>query len=129
MTLDLLLDIGSWILLMAGSFFCLVGGIGLLRLPDFYSRTHAGSLTDTLGAALILLGLTLQATTWLVLVKLILVQVFMFLTAPTAAHALVRAAFSHGLRPKLANQDFMDAWQEDNLVDATQQQREVLPSE
>lgn len=128
MTIELLLDIGSWMLLMTGSFFCLVGGIGLLRLPDFYSRTHAGSVTDTLGAALILLGLTLQATTWLVVVKLLLVQAFMFVTSPTAAHALVRAAFCHGLRPMLADQEFNDAWQEDDLVDGTRQV-EVLPSE
>jgi multisubunit Na+/H+ antiporter MnhG subunit len=55
--MDILLDIVSWIFLVSGSFFCLTGAVGLLRFPEFFSRIHAASLTDTLGASLILIGL------------------------------------------------------------------------
>ena len=54
-------DVASWICLLAGSMFCLIGGVGMLRLPDFYTRGHAAGVTDTLGAGLILLGLMFQA--------------------------------------------------------------------
>ena len=57
---EIAMDIMSWILLMAGSLFAVVGGIGLLRLRDFFSRMHAGGMTDTMGAGLILTGLMFQ---------------------------------------------------------------------
>ena len=75
----------------------MIGGIGMLRMPDFYTRTHAASLTDTMGATLILLGLALHSGLNLVTVKLVLILVFLYLTSPTAAHALVKAAYSRGL--------------------------------
>ena len=75
-----------------------VGGIGTLRLPDLYTRTHAASITDTLGAGLILLGLALQAGIGLVAVKLVMVYAFMLLTGPAASHALVKAAYAQGLK-------------------------------
>ncbi|MEJ2178493.1 MAG: monovalent cation/H(+) antiporter subunit G, partial [Gammaproteobacteria bacterium] len=59
--MELILDILSWLFLLGGSFFCLTGALGLLRFPEFFSRIHAASLTDTLGASLILIGLMLQA--------------------------------------------------------------------
>ena len=55
------LDVISWILIVLGGFFSIVGGIGIVRLPEFYSRLHGGGVTDTLGASLIMLGLLLQA--------------------------------------------------------------------
>jgi len=112
----IVLDVLSWAFLVSGAFFCIVGGIGLIRLPDFYSRCHAGGVTDTLGALLILLGLSLQAVEMiiaatnsgdsvlpavLILVKLISVTVFLLMTSPIAGHATVRAAWNHGLQPKL----------------------------
>ena len=93
-----LLDAASWILIAAGSFFAIVGGIGLLRLPDFYSRTHAGGLTDTLGATLLLLGLLLQSPSFGVGVKLVLLGTALYLASPTATHALVKAAYARGVR-------------------------------
>jgi multicomponent Na+:H+ antiporter subunit G len=66
-------------------------------MPDFYTRTHAASLTDTMGATLILLGLGLHSGLNLVTAKLVLILVFLYLTSPTAAHALVKAAYSKGL--------------------------------
>lgn len=98
--LGLVLDAVSWILLVAGSALVVIGGIGVLRLPDFYTRTHAASLTDTMGAGLIVLGLIVQAGFGLVTAKLVFILLFLWVTTPTAAHALARAALSDGLAPK-----------------------------
>lgn len=83
-------------------FFCLVGGIGLLRMPDFYTRMHAASVTETLGAGLILLGLLIQAGFTLVGAKLLMIGLLIFFTSPAASHALAKAALSRGLAPVLA---------------------------
>lgn len=92
-------DVASWILLVAGGLFCVVGAIGLLRMPEFYTRVHAASVTDTLGAGLILLGLMLQAGWTLVTLKLIIVGLLIFFTSPAATHALTSAALGRGLEP------------------------------
>lgn len=97
-----LIDILSGLCLLAGAFFCVVGGIGLLRMPDFFTRMHAASVTETLGAGLILLGLTLQSGFTLVTVKLLMIGLLIFFASPTASHALARAALLRGLKPKLA---------------------------
>lgn len=86
------LSILGWVLLLLGSFFCLVGSIGLIRLPDFYARVHAAGVVDSLGAILILLGLMTQTQDYLVIIKLVLILLFLMLTGPTAVHALARAA-------------------------------------
>ncbi|MCA1974352.1 MAG: monovalent cation/H(+) antiporter subunit G [Caenispirillum sp.] len=99
------IDALSWACLLAGGFFCAVGALGLLRMPDFYTRMHAASVTDTLGAGLILLGLMLQAGPTLVAVKLVMVGLLLFFTAPVAAHALTKAALMRGLAPQLAESD------------------------
>ena len=98
-----LVDTLSWILLVAGAFFCVVGALGLLRLPDFYSRTHAAGVTDTLGAALVIAGLALQSGFSLVTVKLGFVLFFVYVTSPTACHALAKTAYRRGLEPALDN--------------------------
>ena len=100
--LSVLIDALSWLCLLAGSFFCVTGAIGLLRMPDFYTRVHAASLVDTVGAALILLGLLLQAGWTLVAVKLAMIMLLLLFASPTATHALVRAALQRGLQPQLA---------------------------
>ena len=97
--IDLLLDIVSWLFLLSGSFFCLTGAVGLLRFPEFFSRIHAASLTDTLGASLILIGLMFQAGWSMALPKLILILVFSLLAGTTASHAMAKAALKSGLRP------------------------------
>lgn len=101
--MDFLLDLASWFLLCAGGFFCVAGGLGLLRMPDFYTRMHAASVVDTLGAGLILLGLILQAGFTLVAVKLLMIGLLIFFASPTAGHALARAALIRGLAPRLAD--------------------------
>ena len=97
-------DIASCVLLVAGGFFCIVGAIGLLRMPDFYTRVHAASVTDTLGAGLILLGLILQAGWTLVAAKLVIVGLLVFFTSPAATHALAKAALGRGLKPLLGEE-------------------------
>jgi len=99
------LDIASWILLVAGGLFCIVGGIGLLRMPDFYTRVHAASVTDTLGVGLILLGLALQAGWTLVVAKLAVIGLLIFFTSPAATHALAKAALERGLEPLLGREE------------------------
>jgi multicomponent Na+:H+ antiporter subunit G len=96
-----LLDIASWVLLAAGGFFCVVGAIGILRMPDFYTRVHSASVVDTLGVGLILLGLLLQAGDPLVAVRLVIIGLLFFFVSPTATHALARAALIRGLAPLL----------------------------
>jgi multicomponent Na+:H+ antiporter subunit G len=91
------LDIASWILILAGGAFCIVGAVGMLRMPDFYTRVHAASLTDIVGALAILLGLALQAEETLIAVKLGVIALLIFFTSPAATHALVRAARLRGV--------------------------------
>nr|WP_246423004.1 monovalent cation/H(+) antiporter subunit G [Roseospira visakhapatnamensis] len=97
----MILDILSWACIVVGGIFCLLSGIGLLRLPDVFTRMHAASLGDTLGAGLVLLGLLLQAGIGadLVGVKLILILVFLLFTSPVATHALAHAALLDGIVP------------------------------
>ena len=96
------IDLLSWVCLVGGGLFCMVGAVGLLRMPDFYTRMHAASVIETLGAGLILFGLALQAGPTLVAAKLLLVGVLIFFASPTASHALARAAMARGLKPLLA---------------------------
>ncbi len=99
------IDALSWVCLAGGGFFCIVGAVGMLRMPDFYTRMHAASVIETLGAGLILLGLMLQAGLTLVAVKLLMVGVLIFFASPTATHALARAAMVRGLKPLLSDEE------------------------
>lgn len=93
----------SGLCLLVGALFCLVGAIGLLRMPDFYTRVHAASVVETLGAGFILLGLVLLAGFTLVAGKLLLIGLLIFFASPTASHALTRAAMLRRVAPKLAD--------------------------
>lgn len=97
----IVLQIISWIFLLAGSFFAIVGGIGIVRMPEFYSRLHGGGITDTLGAALILIGLCFQIGTPFILAKLLMILFFLMVTSPSSCHALASSAFSQGVKPVL----------------------------
>ncbi|WP_300106290.1 monovalent cation/H(+) antiporter subunit G [Rhodoferax sp.] len=100
-----LLSTLSWFSLVLGGLFCIIGAIGLLRMPDFYTRMHAASVIETLGAGLILFGLMLQAGFTLVSVKLLMLGVLILFVSPTATHALARAAMVRGLKPLLAPEE------------------------
>ena len=103
--MEALIHIASWACLLLGSAFCIIGGIGLIRLPDFYSRIHGGGITDTLGAGLVLIGLVLQAGWSLVTVKLLIIMLCLLLTSPVSSNAIARAARRSGLEPELAGED------------------------
>jgi len=113
----IVLDILTWIFLIAGSFFAIVGGIGIIRLPEFFSRLHGGGVTDTLGAGLIIVGLLFHGIAnifnpematdagatphILTAIKLLMILFFLLITSPTSCHALAKSALTQGLKPVL----------------------------
>lgn len=101
--MELVIDVLGGGLLLLGAAFAVVGGIGIVRLPDFYTRIHGAGITDTLGAGLILAGLMFEAGLSIVTLKLFLILLFLWLTSPTATHALANAALETGLKPRLAD--------------------------
>jgi multicomponent Na+:H+ antiporter subunit G len=94
-----LIDTLSWVLLTLGGLAVLIGGIGALRMPDLYTRMHAASVTDSMGAILVLVGIMLQAGWSLATIKLIAILLFLLLTSPTSSYALASAALLAGKRP------------------------------
>ena len=100
--IDLIRDAVSALMLAGGSIFLLIGAVGVLRFPDFYTRLHPAGLTDTAGAGLILGGLMVESGLNHVTVKLILVLLLVVFTSPVACHATARAALASGLKPLLA---------------------------
>ncbi len=92
----------SWFFISLGSFFVVCGALGMLRLPDIYTRLHSASVIDTAGAGFLILGMMLQAGWSLVTIKLVFVLAIFFFTLPVAAHALARAALHEGIKPDLA---------------------------
>ena len=96
--MDMVLAVLSWSCLLGGAIFLLIGALGVLRFPDFYTRLHAVSVCDTLGAGLVLAGLMLQGGLSLVTIKLLLMFYFMMFTGPTAVHALAQAAMQGKLQ-------------------------------
>jgi multicomponent Na+:H+ antiporter subunit G len=93
------LTIISDALLVVGVLFALTGGVGLHRLPEFYTRTHAASVTDSAGAAFVLVALLLRSEELGVSVRLLLILLFLLFTSPTATHALAQAALQDGHSP------------------------------
>tara|TARA_R110002072_G_scaffold46082_1_gene127830 strand:- start:8932 stop:9282 length:351 start_codon:yes stop_codon:yes gene_type:complete len=87
------------LMLIVGSFLCLTGAIGMLRFPDFFTRVHATSVTETLGAGLILFGLIFLSDGLVEVIKLALILLFLLITGPTAVHALAKAALAAGVVP------------------------------
>ncbi len=92
-------DLIAAVLVLGGLFFCFIGAVGLVRLPDFYTRCHAAGITDTLGAGMVLVGLMFLSGDPMVHIKLGLVAIFLLLTSPTAGHAISNAAYTRGIVP------------------------------
>jgi multicomponent Na+:H+ antiporter subunit G len=88
-------------LLLAGAILAVVGTVGVLRFPDFYTRLHAASVTDTAAATLAIVGMAFLAPSLAIIVKLAVVWLFLFLTGPTSSHALANAAHTAGLQPMI----------------------------
>ncbi len=97
--MSVIIDTISWILLLAGSAFAIVGAVGLIRLPDVFSRMHGAGIIDTMGAGMILVGLMFQAGFSIVTVKLVLILIFLIFTSPATTHALARAILNDGVKP------------------------------
>lgn len=89
----------TWALLLSGAFFLVTGALGMVRLPDVFTRMHAAGMADTMGAGLILAGLCLHSGANLVTVRLALILAFLWFTSPIATHALAKAALSGGTEP------------------------------
>jgi len=99
----------SFLSIAIGLFFVLAGTLGVLRLPDFFTRLHAAGMTDTLGAEMVLIGLIIQAGFTQMSLKLLLVAFFLLMTSPTATHAVANAAYQAGLKPLLGKYKAPDA--------------------
>ena len=97
-----ILDWLSWALILAGSFFTVAGALGLLRMPDLFTRMHAVSVIDTVGAGFFTLGMMLQAGLSLVTFKLLFILAIFFFAGPVVAHALAQAALHEEVKPQLA---------------------------
>jgi len=97
-------DIVSWVLMGSGAILALIAGLGVLRLPDVFTRMHAAGIGDTLAAGLILGGLMVQGGFSLVTIKLIFVFLLLQMTSPTSTHALAKAALTGRVKPKLADE-------------------------
>lgn len=95
------IDILSQIMIGLGAIFVLIGAFGMVRMPELFTRMHAASIIDTLGAGLLVGGLMLQSGFSLVTVKLLFVLALAFFFGPTAAHAIAQAAIEAGIAPKL----------------------------
>jgi multicomponent Na+:H+ antiporter subunit G len=97
--MSLLADVFGWIFLLGGSFFVVVGAMGVIRLPDLFTRLHAAGITDTMGAGFILVGLMFQGGLSLVTAKLILILGFLWFSSPVSTYALARATLASGQEP------------------------------
>lgn len=93
--MDAMRVIASGLCLLGGLFFFLVGTIGLLRLPDVFTRMHATTKSDTLGAGLMILAAMVYLGWDVASFKLLLVLIFVWLTNPTASHIIASAAYHH----------------------------------
>ncbi|MEM9716538.1 MAG: monovalent cation/H(+) antiporter subunit G [Pseudomonadota bacterium] len=107
--MSVLIDILSWICMVGGAAFVVIGAFGMVRFPEFWGRLHSASVAESGGMILLVLGMCLQTGWDLVLVKLILIGVFLFITGPTATHAVANAALVSGrvptVDPEFQNKD------------------------
>lgn len=94
-------DILTWLFILPGAALLIIGGIGMITMPDVFARMHPAGVIDTLGCELILVGLMFQAGLTIVTIKLALILAFIFFTSPTATHALARACLNSGVTPKV----------------------------
>jgi len=92
-------EIIAGIFIFSGCFFIIVASVGIVRLPDFYTRVHPAGKADTMGQILILTGLIIYEGLSLISVKIFFIICFVLIANPTATHALVKSAFISGLKP------------------------------
>lgn len=92
-------DIITVVFLLLGTFFMFIGSVGVIRLPDFFTRSHATSKSDTLGIMLIVASLIFFEGISLNSFKLLIIFIFVALANPVGSHALARAALKFGVKP------------------------------
>lgn len=101
--MDLALEIGVWVCLALGSFFALTAAVGVVRFPDFYTRTHPAGKNDTVGVVMFCSAMLLETLRYdygaLVGGRVVLMAMFMIMASPIASHAIGNAAWADGLRP------------------------------
>ena len=97
--MNIFVEIICWTLILSGSFFVVVGAFGTYRFPDFWSRLHAASITDSAGVILLLIGMGIYSGLTLITFKLFVIGLFLFITGPTSTHAVANAALVSGLKP------------------------------
>ena len=97
------INIISITMICAGAFFMLSGSLGILRMPDFFTRLHPAGVTDSMGAPLVLLGIIVQFGFSLISVKILLLMALLLITNPTATHTLAQAALLGKLKPMVRN--------------------------
>jgi multicomponent Na+:H+ antiporter subunit G len=95
------IDLVSWVLIALGAFFTLVGAFGVVRMPELFTRMHAASVTDTLGAGFLILAMALQGGLSLVTLKLLFLLILFVFMGPVVTHALAQAALHEGTPPLL----------------------------
>ncbi|MEO1206941.1 MAG: monovalent cation/H(+) antiporter subunit G [Pseudomonadota bacterium] len=118
MDLAFAVEIISWVFILGGSFFVLVGALGFIRMPDVYTRMHAASVIETLGAGMLITGMLIQAPNMIVAFKLIIVAALFFFFGPVASHAIAQAALTAGVTPIL-DEDRRDRVIDDPSEDET----------
>jgi multicomponent Na+:H+ antiporter subunit G len=91
----------SWLLILSGGAFSIIGAVGQLRFPDFWARLHAASVSDSAGMVLMIVGMCLQSGATLITVKLVIIGLFLFVTGATSTHAVASAALVSGLKPPM----------------------------
>ncbi len=89
----------SYAFILAGVFYIFTGSLGILRMPDLFTRLHPAGLSDSFGAPLVLIGVAIQNGFTLFSAKLIMLIFFLLVTSPTATHALSKSALLSGIKP------------------------------
>jgi len=97
--MEIIVYIVSGLIVLAGASFVLIGGVGVLRMPDIFTRLHPAGITDTMGAGLVLLGLAVYSGFSLEAFKLLIILLFLLFSSPVSSFALARAALHGGQVP------------------------------
>ena len=95
--MEQLLTYLGYFLILVGSIFLFLGGLGLVRLPDIYSRLQAGTKASTLGSMSLILGVGLLRPEWLI--KSLIIIIFIALSNPVSSHALARGSYRNKIKP------------------------------
>ena len=99
----------GYFLISVGTIFLLLGGLGILRMPDFYTRIQAGTKASTLGAMSIILGVGVLQPEWFV--KSLIIVIFLAIANPLSSHALARGTHKANQKPIVKDEEIEDAYE------------------